>query len=29
MAMARLLFSRWFVKRDAREKFLRDDARNA
>jgi uncharacterized membrane protein YfhO len=29
LAMVRLLFSRWFVKRDAREKFLRDDARNA
>jgi uncharacterized membrane protein YfhO len=29
IAIARLLFSRWFVKRDARENFLRDDARNA
>jgi hypothetical protein len=29
IAMVRLLFSRWFVKRGAREKFLREDARNA
>lgn len=29
IAIVRLLFSRWFVKRDAREKFLREDARNA
>src|SRR5207302_256520 len=29
IALARLLFSRWFVKRGAREKFLREDSRNA
>lgn len=29
IALVRLLFSRWFVKRDAREKFLREDSRIA
>jgi len=29
IAIARLLFSRWFVKRETRENFLREDARNA
>ncbi|HEX3578737.1 MAG TPA: hypothetical protein VHY33_09255 [Thermoanaerobaculia bacterium] len=29
IAIARMLFSRWFVKRDARENFLREDSRIA
>ena len=29
IAIARLLFSRWFVKRETRENFLRESARNA